>query len=104
MYIFRAYQSPCSGTHCGDQWAQIPNLASRNHSGHRYWASDCHDGSNLPGVLSSARRLGTNTMTTNPKAMVIRIIELRSLDQMARRGTPARNTLEGESLAGKDFF
>ena len=35
MYIRRAYQSPCSGTHCAVQWAQMPNLASRNQSGAR---------------------------------------------------------------------
>src|SRR5690242_2244454 len=48
-YILRAYQSPCSGTHCADQCAQIPNLASRNHSGHVYPAvSDSQVGWNGP--------------------------------------------------------
>ncbi len=37
MYMLRAYQSPCSGTHCAVQCAQMPNFASRNHSGVRYW-------------------------------------------------------------------
>ena len=36
MYICRAYQSPCSGTHWALQCAQMPNFASRNHSGHPY--------------------------------------------------------------------
>ena len=54
MYILRAYQSPCSGTHWAVQWAQMPNLASRNHSGHWYWASDSQLGSNLPVVIGSA--------------------------------------------------
>src|SRR5216683_288962 len=32
MYMFRAYQSPCSGKHCALQCAHMPNFASRNHS------------------------------------------------------------------------
>src|SRR5262245_5633324 len=34
--MLRAYQSPCSGWHWADQWAQRPNLASRNQSGVLY--------------------------------------------------------------------
>ena len=33
MYMFRAYQSPNMGTLWGPQWLQMPNFASRNHSG-----------------------------------------------------------------------
>ncbi len=44
MYIRRAYQSPTMGTACGPQWAQMPNLASRNHAGHLYSLSDSIDG------------------------------------------------------------
>ena len=51
MYIWRAYQSPCSGTHCADQWAQMPNFASRNQSGHRVLA-----GQRLPRGLERAAR------------------------------------------------
>ena len=38
--MLRAYQSPIIGTACGPQWAQMPNLASRNQSGHWYCFSD----------------------------------------------------------------
>src|ERR1700676_2637267 len=44
MYILRAYQSPASGTHWGLQWAQMPNLASRYHSGASYCRSESHVG------------------------------------------------------------
>src|SRR5512144_2673552 len=44
MYMFRAYQSPYSGTHCGPQCAHMPNFASRNQSGVRYCASEAHVG------------------------------------------------------------
>ena len=43
-YMFRAYQSPYSGTHCGPQCAHMPNFASRNQSGVWYCASDAHVG------------------------------------------------------------
>src|SRR5690349_6723029 len=46
--MLRPYQSPASGTHCGPQCAQIPNLASRNQSGTRWTAaSDCQLGAAL---------------------------------------------------------
>ena len=35
MYMLRAYQSPYSTLDCGPQWAQMPNLASRNQAGKR---------------------------------------------------------------------
>lgn len=60
MYILRAYQSPCSGTHCADQCAQMPNFASRNHSGTLYCAfSECHVGSNGPDARSRSALLAT---------------------------------------------
>src|SRR5690348_6798812 len=34
MYMLRAYQSPSPMAEVGPQCAQIPNFASRNHSGH----------------------------------------------------------------------
>src|SRR6185312_16609567 len=46
----RAYQSPCLGTACGPQCAQMPNLASRNHSGVWYVISDSTVGSKRPGT------------------------------------------------------
>ena len=46
--MFRAYQSPCSGTHCGLQCAQIPNFASRNQFGQRYAFRDSQNGRNGP--------------------------------------------------------
>src|SRR5208282_3642107 len=52
MYMFRAYQSPCSGTHCGLQCAQMPNFASRNQSGQRYAFSDSQNGRNGPCGIS----------------------------------------------------
>src|SRR5512135_961446 len=65
MYMLRAYQSPCSGTHCGLQCAQIPNFASRNQSGQRYAFKDSQNGRNGPsGTLprkkgESAKAFGT---------------------------------------------
>src|ERR1039458_4911239 len=53
----RPYQSPCSGWHCGPQWAQIPNFALRYHSGTSYCLSDSHEGWNLPGATGSALSL-----------------------------------------------
>src|ERR1700733_1152878 len=44
MYIFRAYQSPASGTHCGLQCAHMPNFASRYHSGVSYCSRESHVG------------------------------------------------------------
>ena len=51
MYMLRAYQSPCSGTHCALQWFQMPNLASRNQSGVVQATSDSHVGLNGPGAM-----------------------------------------------------
>src|SRR5260370_398470 len=60
MYIFRPYQSPCSGTHCADQCAQMPNFASRNHSGVLYCAfSECQLGSNGPGAILRSTLVAT---------------------------------------------
>lgn len=56
MYIFRAYQSPCSGTHCGLQCAQIPNFASRNQSGQRYDFRDSQNGRNGPSGTSPRKK------------------------------------------------
>ena len=44
MYMLRAYQSPASGTHCGLQCAQMPNLASRYHSGASYCSRESQVG------------------------------------------------------------
>src|SRR3569833_1360976 len=55
MYMLRAYQSPRSGTHCGLQCAQMPNLASRNHAGHSYASSDAQYGRNGPVGTSPAK-------------------------------------------------
>src|SRR4051812_10289769 len=51
MYIRRAYQSPCSGTHWAVQWAQMPNFASRNQSGAWYCLSESHVGWNGPAAM-----------------------------------------------------
>ena len=51
MYMLRAYQSPCSGTHCAVQWFHIPNLASRNQSGVVQAVSDSHVGLKGPGAM-----------------------------------------------------
>src|SRR5512140_3740046 len=53
----RAYPSPSIGTACGPQCAQMPNLASRNHSGQEYCLRDSSVGWNGPdwiGVEGSA--------------------------------------------------
>ena len=46
--MFRAYQSPRSGWHWGPQCAQMPNFASRNHSGTRYCISESQFGRKGP--------------------------------------------------------
>ena len=46
--MLRAYQSPASGTHCGLQCAQMPNLASRYHSGASYCRSESQFGAKGP--------------------------------------------------------
>src|SRR6059058_2191659 len=51
--MLRAYQSPSSGWHWGPQWAQMPNLASRNQSGHWYCWRDSQVGWNLPAAMGS---------------------------------------------------
>src|SRR5947207_10787055 len=56
MYMFLAYQSPCSGTHCGLQCAQMPNFASRNHSGQRYDFRDSQNGKNGPSGIFPAKK------------------------------------------------
>src|SRR3954454_24476227 len=58
MYIRRAYQSPCLGTHCALQWAQIPNFASRNQSGVLYCFSDSQDPEKGPGAILLATGSG----------------------------------------------
>src|SRR5208282_3083810 len=52
MYMFRAYQSPSSMADCGPQCAQMPNLASRNHSGTSYLLSDVRVPSKGPRSIS----------------------------------------------------
>src|SRR5208337_2443318 len=52
MYIFRAYQSPYSMADCGPQCAQMPNLASRNHSGISYLLKDARVPSKGPSSIS----------------------------------------------------
>src|SRR5579872_2417930 len=51
MYMLRAYQSPYSGADCGPQCAQMPNFASRNHSGTRYDFSESRVASNGPEAI-----------------------------------------------------
>src|SRR5438046_10611141 len=53
MYMLRAYQSPASGADCGPQCAQMPNLASRNHSGTWYFSSEPRVPSKGPLVIST---------------------------------------------------
>src|ERR1035438_872045 len=52
MYMLRAYQSPYSMADCGPQWAQIPNLASRYHSGTCHCLSDSRVPLKGPGAIS----------------------------------------------------
>jgi hypothetical protein len=46
MYMFRPYQPSTAGTEAGPQCRNIPNLASRNHSGQVYASSESQVGSN----------------------------------------------------------
>src|SRR6185437_11136496 len=73
MYMFRAYQSPCSGTHCGLQCAQIPNFASRNQSGQRYDFKDSQNGKNGPSGTcprNNCELANALDIPVNPKADV----------------------------------
>src|SRR5664279_4528482 len=79
----RAYQSPSIGTACGPQWAQMPNFASRNHSGHSYCLSDSSVGWKGPGATAKSAvaegELGCAVRTTadassapaNPKVCLV---------------------------------
>src|SRR5512133_3199610 len=51
MYMLRAYQSPYSIADCGPQCAQMPNLASRYHSGTSHWRRDSRVPLNGPGAI-----------------------------------------------------
>src|ERR1035438_5392860 len=66
--MLRAYQSPSIATDCGPQCAQMPNLASRNHSGHSYCLSDCMVGSNGPGAISNSANEGPATTQSRTTA------------------------------------
>src|ERR1700687_4102870 len=54
MYMLRAYQSPASTDDCGPQCAQMPNLASRNHSGTLYLTRDSRVPWNGPCAIAGA--------------------------------------------------
>src|ERR1051325_8850839 len=56
--MWRAYQSPCSGTACGPQWDQMPSLASRNHSGQRQAASPSGEPAKASDIPELAERRG----------------------------------------------
>src|SRR5215217_4399379 len=85
MYIWRAYQSPASTADCGPQCAQMPNLASRNHSGIWYFRSDARVPSNGPlsiGIVSlrtvglEKAEAGFNCKAGTPKAILFRMFLL----------------------------
>src|ERR1035441_744885 len=66
MYILRAYQSPASAADWGPQWAQMPNLASRNQLGMWYSLSDSRVAWKGPAAIwgsSSAARASFNAGT-----------------------------------------
>src|ERR1035441_7573578 len=66
MYMLRAYQSPASAADCGPQWAQMPNLASRNHSGTWYCRSDSRVASK--GVAALVRTGAARLPASKPRA------------------------------------
>ena len=70
----RAYQSPSSGSHCGPQCAQMPNLASRNHCGHWYCLSESHVGWNLPAATGSAEVLTEALQKLSNEKVKVRVI------------------------------
>src|SRR3954471_7191600 len=114
-YIRRAYQSPCSGTHCAVQCAQMPNLASRNQAGVRYCFSDSHVGSNGPvtrrlvadrvGALAvrTARDRAAAGMPPARSCINLRLVSMRlsplSAPRILRRGTAAGTRLLAVALA-----
>src|ERR1035441_8287062 len=87
--MLRAYQSPSSAADCGPQWAQIPNLASRNHSGTWYACSASRvplkGPFSISGVLSCAddlrrrRRAGAPARTAITFRLLIVVGSLRAI-------------------------
>src|SRR3954471_8478379 len=114
-YIRRAYQSPCSGTHCAVQCAQIPNLASRNQVGVRYCFKDSHVGSNGPATrglvavcvaasaVATARDRAAAGMPPARSCINLRLVSMRlssrSAPRILRRGTAAGTRLLAVALA-----
>src|SRR5438874_392272 len=87
MYIWRAYQSPASTADCGPQCAQMPNLASRNHSGIWYLRSDARVPSNGPlsielislkTFLLEIANVEFNCIAGTPKAILFKIFLLET--------------------------
>src|SRR5262245_5507156 len=74
MYILRAYQSPSIGAPWGPQCDQMPNLASRNQFGQRYFWSDSHVGSKA-GDFSAQTALGA---TARPPVIALSAVRLVS--------------------------
>src|SRR5215469_18186868 len=80
MYMLRAYQSPASAADCGPQWAQMPNLASRNQSGARYASSDCRVPLNGPSAIggisgaSAPKAAGASCIAGKVAAIALRAL------------------------------
>jgi hypothetical protein len=90
--MWRAYQSPAIGTDCGPQCAQMPSLASRNHSGHLYCLSDSNVAANGPGAMAADAVDGVGGAAGPGSAAVAATAatSANAADAAARNGTSGR--------------
>src|ERR1035438_8794811 len=97
MYMLRAYQSPSSAADCGPQCAQMPNLASRNHSGTWYCRSDSRVASK--GVAALVRTGAARLPASKPRASLrVSVMCRAKLVFMRRRGIVRRGIVRIHAL------
>src|ERR1017187_8954558 len=97
MYMLRAYQSPSSAADCGPQCAQMPNLASRNHSGTWYCRSDSRVASK--GVAALVRTGAARLPASKPRASLrVSVMCRTKLVFMRRRGIVRRGIVRIHAL------
>src|ERR1019366_149686 len=97
MYMLRAYQSPASAADCGPQCAQMPNFASRNHSGIWYCFSDSRVASN--GVAALVRAGAARLPASKPRASLrVSVMCRAKLVFVRRRGIVRRGIVRIPAL------
>ena len=87
--MWRAYQSPYSTADCGPQWAQMPNLASRYHSGICHSRSDERVALNGPGAISRAGPADDNGARLSPASARGNGVRAEAARQGSKADTPA---------------